>query len=734
MAWNQISAIFYKGKWWKKIWQYVAPSEGVDTIRFWDLLDFAWLSDLQDKVWRSIWFSRRRAMDDYVSFLYSPDWSFYYIVPHQSNSSNIIDAINSKLDNPEWWTAGQVLTKTDDGAEWKDTKWLDQFTVHLECEDEAWSFSEVESTRWEVLNIIEYIKEQSKIEWFDDFYDLFSMENPPKVTLQITWFYSTVYVWTSTWTIYDESAETLTLWITISMGNNHPSNYLEFVFDSNTWELKNYRILDNLPEWWTAGQVLKKTEDWAAWWDAASWSEFVTKEEYEALTPEAWKDYYIYDQNAPAPGGDGTLLYFEVNQYWQVTEKWKEAVAKIKELSTAAEPFSVAFWQEWVSSTSAIWFMDWDDVVIIIPWVTDETWNIEVTQFKINSNTYAFSQDVIEAPSKEAFESLTSKVDQLELAKDPNVTVVGTPTILQGNISNFDTNSYLIAPFLSSFSNNPFVLHMDIATWADVTTQQNIVDSVYWLAVAIKDWKFLIALSTNGTSWNIWQFDWTNTVLANTDYHVEVEWTWSLVTLKYSTDWTNYTTDITAPLTTALSGKPLYFWWFGATSHPFKWTFNFNEWYFLSNGNKVWMWMDSVWLETRANVSLSNLDEEGEAKLTEKLPVVVEEVPAEEVAGKMYFLKDKEEVVTLKTYEELIAMNNSQAIVDELNKDWVAYYESLTSHLFKSVSVYWLVNSSNTKWFSDWSLWVSYNDENWIRSTISTWISWLWVFKPVNIK
>lgn len=37
-----------------------------------------------------------------------------------TNSSNIIDEINSKLTNPDGWSNGQVLTKTDGGAEWKD--------------------------------------------------------------------------------------------------------------------------------------------------------------------------------------------------------------------------------------------------------------------------------------------------------------------------------------------------------------------------------------------------------------------------------------------------------------------------------------------------------------------------------------------------------------------------------------------------------------------------------------
>lgn len=603
-----------------------------------------------------------------------------------TNSSKIIDEINSKLTNPEGWSNGQVLTMTG----WIEAWWPAPEGYHVPTSDEwqavydMWAaLEEWDEHNWDSMRIKlkmpfagyrprsnPYVHgdRSSGLYWSstafsaDNAYclDIISFSLSPQAwgnrtdALSVRCFrdsplipsdsWTAIYTWSNwAWIFHNPTEWVISIssdwqtWITIA--------------DKNLWATTVYNDWDTLSEancwyfyqWWN--------NYWFPWTWAISKtsSEQVDASAYWKLNPYS-SDTYI--TTSPWDTSDNRNLWW-VNDFWELKPQWKdlelpETIWDVKysdfnfvqlswssvelSISSAIEPTSnftikaPAELKEWIVYTLRVKNWNTAYTMTLGEWITNP-WDTDVTLTPNAIDQFVFlAVDWVLELQPEAggggwsvtpqeFNELKDKVDELELAKDPNVTVVWTPTILQGNISNFDTNSYLIAPFLSSFSNNPFVLHMDIATWADVTTQQNIVDSVYWLAVAIKDWKFLIALSTNGTSWNIWQFEWAYTVLPNTDYHVEVEWTWSDFTLKYSTDWTSYTTDIATTLTTALSGKPLYFWWFGATSHPFKWTFNFNEWYFLSNGNKVWMWMDSVWLETRANVSLSNLDEEGEKKL-----------------------------------------------------------------------------------------------------------------------
>ena len=214
-------------------------------------------------------------------------------------------------------------------------------------------------------------------------------------------------------------------------------------------------------------------------------------------------------------------------------------------------------------------------------------------------------------------QAVAKKINEIELSKSPNVSIVWEPTILNWNISGFSASNYLIAPFLSSFAGYPFTFHMDITTWTDVNTQQNILDAEYWLAFAIINGRFVIALSTNWTSWDLWSHTWTYVVKASTSYCVEIEWTWTAYVLRVSTDRVNFTTDITVNSSTHLSGNTLYIGWFGTVVHPFGWTLNFNEWQFLSGTIVVWKGMDDAWLATRANLSLSNLNVQWEARLSE---------------------------------------------------------------------------------------------------------------------
>lgn len=415
-----------------------------------------------------------------------------------------------------------------------------------------------------------------------------------------------------------------------------------FIITRVAWEWwTNYR-----PEWkqyaiWDVSQTVETEEvkewdtyfyDWENWTLQVNTTKEIQVDDALSLTSENPVQNKVItakvneiSQNIP------TLVSQLENDTGFITEEAIPDISvKVDKTSTANQVYGTdGSWNEttyeiawWVKSNTVV--LRWINWVV---WVwTPTADNHAATKKYVDEVVENVNIDVDDELSNTSINPvqnkvITEKINELELLKTPNATIIWSPTIVAGNISNFSASNYLIAPFLSSFAQNPFIIHMDFTTSSDITTQQNIVDSEKWLAFAIRNKRFVVALSTDWSSW-LWEFVWSNVVLAGTNYHVEIEWTWTQLLLRYSTDWTNYTTDITADLTAPLSGKVLYFGWHWEAAHPFKGVFNFNEWRFKSLWNIVWRWMDAAGLETRANLSLNNLDEEGNARFDAKQDVI----------------------------------------------------------------------------------------------------------------
>lgn len=216
---------------------------------------------------------------------------------------------------------------------------------------------------------------------------------------------------------------------------------------------------------------------------------------------------------------------------------------------------------------------------------------------------------------------ITKKINEIELYKTPNLTITGSPTITQGQVSGFSASDYMQFPFaLDLYEATSISIVMDITTGSNVTTQENILDSYYGIAVAIVDGKFVMSLGSTGSSWDIASgVTGTHTVEAETTYFVRVSWDGTNYVLSYSTDagdtWTN---DITVVSSTVLYQTAVYIGGspdlFGAGSaKPFSGTINLNKWIIIYNGQQFWQGMDDAGLATRANVDLTNLTEVGEA-------------------------------------------------------------------------------------------------------------------------
>ena len=212
-------------------------------------------------------------------------------------------------------------------------------------------------------------------------------------------------------------------------------------------------------------------------------------------------------------------------------------------------------------------------------------------------------------------QDLTNKVNELELYKTPNATIIGNPTINQGQITNLTTTSYLQFPLEFAPMGRAWEAKMQIttdSTAGNYGVQQNIIDSNCSIAVAIKNGHFVFAFSINGTSWRE-EVAGTYNVLPNTTYYLKLHYDpngsyGNTFYLSYSLDDFYYEKDANNFSTWTIASKPIYI---SGSGHPFKGVINLNGWSLTIGGNLVWQGMDSVGVATRADRSLSNIDDAG---------------------------------------------------------------------------------------------------------------------------
>ena len=222
----------------------------------------------------------------------------------------------------------------------------------------------------------------------------------------------------------------------------------------------------------------------------------------------------------------------------------------------------------------------------------------------------------------DALVPINQQINEIQLAKNPNLSIVGDITLNSGNASVFSASDYLQFPYVWDFGSYTWSIKMQFTTSNDVTTQQNILNSYYGIAVAIVSGKFVMSISSNGTSWDIANGSTgTYTVEAETTYTLQLSWDGSDYKLAYSIDETTFTDDITITSSTVHNATQEFVGaspnLFGAgTADPFDGTINLNKWNLTVNNLVVWYGMDDAGLASRANVSLNNLDSMGEARFT----------------------------------------------------------------------------------------------------------------------
>ena len=250
---------------------------------------------------------------------------------------------------------------------------------------------------------------------------------------------------------------------------------------------------------------------------------------------------------------------------------------------------------------------------------------LDVTVF----NEYTETQSTIDESQNTAIDDIEtditgikSKIEDIELFKFPNATIIGEPTIQNGQVSDFSTVSYLQFPFIVDLHNKAFEINFCFTTATNVQTQQNILDSKFGLALAIKDGKGLMAISSDGQSWNIGNTTGTMNIESNTTYYAKLTWNGIQYKTALSTNGEDYTEDMVLvgaqaphPTTIFIGGCDTLAT--GHEPHPFLGTINLNNANLIVSGNVIWSGMDDAGLATRMATDMSNIDEAGVGKVKE---------------------------------------------------------------------------------------------------------------------
>lgn len=231
----------------------------------------------------------------------------------------------------------------------------------------------------------------------------------------------------------------------------------------------------------------------------------------------------------------------------------------------------------------------------------------------------AVQNKVIKNFIDEEVTALDNKIKDLELYKTPNATIIGSPTINNGQIRGFNSTNYLMFPFVVDVKDRPFEINIEITTSSNVATQENIFDSDFGFALAIRNSRFVVAMSSDGQTWDIGESVGTNVVFPNTNYKIKITWDLTTYKVQLSTNggelWVD---DITKQVDLGLYPKQIYIGVgtnHGQVLNNFTGIINFNNCNLIINNLLIWQGMDSVGIASRLATDLSNVDSVGEQRI-----------------------------------------------------------------------------------------------------------------------
>ena len=192
----------------------------------------------------------------------------------------------------------------------------------------------------------------------------------------------------------------------------------------------------------------------------------------------------------------------------------------------------------------------------------------------------------------------------------PNINIEGALTNNNGVFSGFNSTNTLNIPAKFQPDNTPWEMLFKITTGSDISTSQRIaqISSGYGIHLGVMSSKFRLWLSTNGSSWDLANDTaGTYTVLANTEYYVQVKYTGSAYTVSYSLtgEPDSFTQDISVTSSTPLNfsnGYPNI----GGSTSPWLGSIDLNKSYININGEQWWKW--NGLLESKSTYSIGSID------------------------------------------------------------------------------------------------------------------------------
>lgn len=225
-----------------------------------------------------------------------------------------------------------------------------------------------------------------------------------------------------------------------------------------------------------------------------------------------------------------------------------------------------------------------------------------------------------------AIESLDERVTDLEesgsgIAKFPNATIFGEPTIQAGQVSDLFNGNYLQFPFALEHKGRAWECNLCFTTHLnDVSTQQNIIDSRCSIALAVRNRYLVLALSSNGTTFDIGEFTMSQIQISpHTTYYVKITYQPTVgYTMKADTkeiDDSSPTYVIGYPNTPIASTLMTI----SSPTQSFYGSINLNNWDLYVEDLLVWQGMDDVGLSTRLDTNLSNVSEIGKQTIKDMI-------------------------------------------------------------------------------------------------------------------
>lgn len=152
---------------------------------------------------------------------------------------------------------------------------------------------------------------------------------------------------------------------------------------------------------------------------------------------------------------------------------------------------------------------------------------------------------------------LTYIPNDIKLELDPlDVTVVGSPTVSNGVVSGFSSANYLTLPEAFSPGSNTWE-YVQRIKFSNISAQEHFIGcrNHNFPLVKLYNSKFMMYVSSNGSSWNVASEKvGTFVPTANTYYWIKLRFTGSAYILSYSTNGSTFTDDITVSSTATIKG------------------------------------------------------------------------------------------------------------------------------------------------------------------------------------